>query len=137
MRSMGRPKEKCLQSKILVLISYRTVRQSYSSIIIQNPTSSIIQQFREAPSAYIFFVHELIQAFIDICNSSTMLYKIFDKLKKHFWEDVPGGFNSSPLQNNIKDKVNVETEHLALFYYHILRENVRLPLTIFRPPERL
>lgn len=103
---------------------YRGVRAAYSSIIIQNPTSSIIQQFREAPSAYIFFVHELIQSFIDICNSSKVLYKIFDKLKKHFWGDMFKESNGTSHFKNIKDRVNVENEHLALFYYHILRENV-------------
>ena len=61
------------------------MRPAASSIIVQKSQSSIIQQFREAPSAYIFFVNELIHYFVDVRNAAMNLNRIFNKLKDHFF----------------------------------------------------
>lgn len=83
----------------------------------------MIQQFREAPSAYIFFVHELIKTFMDVKSSSKILSKIFDKLKDHFWSS-PEEKEKMPqqLRPNFESVVNIETEHMALFFHNVLRE---------------
>jgi hypothetical protein len=83
----------------------------------------MIQQFRDAPSAYIFFVHELVQTFVDIRRASKMLSKIFHILKHHFW-NTPKDLETMPLQlrPNLKSEVNIETEHMALFFHYIMKE---------------
>jgi hypothetical protein len=99
-------------------------QQAYSAIIVQTAKSSTIQQFREAPSCYIFFVHGLIKAFIDTRNAAINLGRIFDKLKNYFW-NTPEQLAKMPpqLRQDSQNKVNLETEHMALFFHHIMKEN--------------
>ena len=85
----------------------------------------MIQQFREAPSAYIKFVNELIDKFIKIREAALQLEKIFNKLKNYFWgEDETGEQATTPdaNKNHNKMNVNIETEHMALFYHDIMKD---------------
>ena len=104
-------------------LDFRENREPFSAIIVQNEESSIIQQFREAPSAYIFFVNELIHNFIEVRQAALHLGKIFNKLKNHFWgsTDSEGGM---PYVNKGQSKmgVNIEIEHMALFFHDVMKD---------------
>lgn len=95
----------------------REIRQPSSAIILQTEKNSMIQQFREAPSAYIFFVHELIQNFIEMRNAAKILKKIFQKFKNHFW----GGLDEDHFKQRMN--IDIENEHMALFFYNIMKDN--------------
>lgn len=101
----------------------RDNREPFSSIIVQNEDSSIIQQFREAPSAYIFFVNELIHNFIEIRQAALYLEQIFNKLKDHFWGDSNNKTGLPYInKNQAKMNVNIEIEHMALFFHDIMKD---------------
>lgn len=103
---------------------FREIREPFSAIIVQSENSSYIQQFREAPSAYIFFVNELIQNFIDVRKAALDLEKIFAKLKDYFWGKT-NSHDGLPYvnKNQAKMDVNIEIEHMALFFHDIMKES--------------
>jgi hypothetical protein len=83
----------------------------------------MIQQFREAPSAYIFFVHELIQSLIDFRTCGQILNKIFQKLKDHFWPLPDPSVDQTSSANQCRLEVDIEIEHMALFYHDIMKDS--------------
>jgi hypothetical protein len=84
----------------------------------------MIQQFREAPSAYIFFVHDLIQNLVEFRECGIILDRIFQKLKDHFWPAMEMTEDGEvPTKNKCKLEVNIEIEHMALFYHDILKDS--------------
>lgn len=111
-------------SRIVRIKIYRDFRQPSSAIIFQTQKNSMIQQFREAPSAYIFFVHELIQYFIEIRKAAGILNRIFNNLKNYYWgPDSNSGTNSPDTKPVQRMDVDIENEHMALFFYNILKDN--------------
>lgn len=112
-----------METRNLIFVSYREIRQPSSAIIVQSTSSSIIQQFREAPSAYIFFVNELIQHFIDVRCASIALNRIFSKIKDHLWGDLDSK-GAIPYVYNDQSKmdVNIVNEHMALFFHDIMKD---------------
>ena len=84
----------------------------------------MIQQFREAPSAYIFFVHDLIQNLVEFRECGIILDRIFQKLKDHFCPAMEMTEDGEvPTKNKCKLEVNIEIEHMALFYHDILKDS--------------
>lgn len=103
---------------------FREIREPFSAIIVQSENSSYIQQFREAPSAYIFFVNELIQNFIDVRKAALDLEKIFSKLKDRFWGKANANDGLPYVnKNQAKMDVNIEIEHMALFFHDIMKDS--------------
>jgi len=83
----------------------------------------MIQQFREAPSAYIFFVHDLIQNLVEFRECGIYLNRVFQKLKDHFWPPVVVNEDGKVVGKRMSQlEVNIEIEHMALFYHDILKD---------------
>lgn len=99
------------------------MRLAASSIIVQKSQSSIIQQFREAPSAYIFFVNELVHYFTEVRKAAMNLNKIFSKLKDHFFNDNNASKGlPNVLKTQAKMEVDIIVEHMALFFHDLMKD---------------
>lgn len=99
------------------------MRPAASSIIVQRTQSSIIQQFREAPSAYILFVNELVIYFTEVRKAAMNLEKIFSKLKDHFFNDTEANKGApNAVKTHAKMDVDIIIEHMALFFHDLMKD---------------
>jgi hypothetical protein len=68
-------------------------------------------------------VNELVQNFIEVRQAALHLEKIFNKLKDHFWGDTSNN-GGLPYVNKNQNRmnVNIEIEHMALFFHDIMKD---------------